>query len=183
MPDNTTTTDEEKATVDNQIKDFVSTPAPAQSDVSNAEETKDDAVLASAVNDLTAGSTPTPQQPVAADPLAPQVIQPTAVTPAPVLQTRTDVEERAKSNSVTIANKKIIEPLRSEPKPSLSDLLAAEQAKNIMTGQNAAATEIPSANNANPSATPPTAPPQPGSTFGPGNATPSSGFDASNITL
>ena len=189
---------EEQAAIKEQIEDFISQqkPAPAQPAVEPAaagatSETatatnKDDAVLASAVSDLAANANPptaSPSTTVVAPTTQPTVPVP-AVEPA---EPKPDKEAAAASNnSVTIAKKKIIQPLSSNARPDLNELLAAEEAKNIMqTGYNPAAAVVSSGGNQNtPTAPPLAAPeaeqsqpaphpaPQPGSTFAPGSATP-----------
>jgi len=129
---------DEQATMHTQIEDFINnnlthpeaTTANLQAakpgqPAAPAGTPEDDALLASAVKDLTSppvpaapGSTATTPAPPAPATVAPQ--------PAPVLNSP------ATGNSVTIANKKIIQPLKSE-KPGLDELLAREEARERAT--------------------------------------------------
>ena len=138
-PLNAPTTADEQAATAAQINQFVSgagqsAPAP-QPNLAAANAAADDAVLANAVNDLaTSTAQPAPATPAmpAAAPPAPAPMptpQPTpAIPPAPA-------PALTGTGSVPIANKKVIQPLQGEPKPGLDELLAREEAKNIM-GQN-----------------------------------------------
>ena len=149
-PLNATSTADEQAATAKQIDQFVNnmdgqTAAVTQA---NPAAVADDAVLANAVSDL-AASTNTPPLTSAPDPVpAPAPTVPP--TPAPAVP--------AITGSVPIANKKVIQPLQSEPKPGLDELLAREEAKNIM-----GPTPAPAPN--------PAGMPQVGNVFGP-NASP-----------
>jgi CheY-like chemotaxis protein len=118
---NTPTAAEEDATVGAQIQDFANQTVTSPSSPSPTAAASDDNVLSKAVNDLTAS---TPQK-VYLTP-APEM----SVTPAP------NVTETVSNDQVTIANKKIIQPLVSEPKPGLDELLAAEEAKDAQAANN-----------------------------------------------
>lgn len=189
----TATTAEERATMAAQIEDFVNNsagrpsapPIPTESKPLDGNTTtkEDDAVLANAVNDLSSGnsstgpavSSPAPAAPSSGTSTTSPTVAPEPPT-APEPKPTQDTDEMAKNNSVTIANKKVIQPLKSEPKPGLDELLAAEEAKNIMqTGYNPGAAVISptsgSATQSNPAtAQPPSqhSGPQPGSTVAPG---------------
>lgn len=185
------TTAEEKATVGAQIDSFVqnvgSTPAPMAPASSTA--TQDDAVLATAMNDL-AANTEKPDEPAPAPMPEPVPVVPTSPTP------NTDEPAADTSHgSVPIANKKIIQPLNSEPKQSIHELLAKEEAKDIMGGMPAAPAPTPTAPSSIPGMHPdalntPAAPaPQAGNVFGPTNQMPvpplppSNPADPNNIAL
>ncbi len=146
------TTAEEQATVGAQINSFVNDNVVKQ----------DDAVLASAMTDLAAnaeeGAADTP--PAATTPEAPS-LQPMPPAPAPTDPAATGPEPPqagatdTANGSVPIANKKIIQPLNAEPKPSIHDLLAKEEAKGILNqGLTAPATmptpAMPDASNTTP---------------------------------
>jgi hypothetical protein len=201
-----------------QIEEFVKNnpPAtnPAEPTANNTPQdvdavTKDDAVLANALSDLTAN---TDQVALPSSSAGTNITSPTSapstehtptVPPVPPPLDSDNKEMAARNNSVTIANKKIIQPLKTEPKPGLNELLAAEEAKSIMgNGLSTAVVSSPDSANAPPiqSSLPPTlnddesstpAPgPQPGSTFAPGATPPTpgvqakpAGFDPNNIAL
>ncbi|HVU59702.1 MAG TPA: response regulator [Candidatus Saccharimonadales bacterium] len=171
----------------------------------------DDAVLASAVQDLTAGSTPAVPAPVSTPstmpsptplvtsvPAAPTVLpQATAayLTPPPAVPAAGGAdaaqEEAARRNSVTIANKKIIQPLQSEPKPGLDELLAREEAKAVTDSTQAqspaaglSVMSMPPVPAPAAPATPPAAAPQTGTVVTPGAAPAKpADFDPNNIAL
>ena len=118
---NTPTTADEDVAVGAQIQDFANQTVTPAANANQTAATSDDGVLNDAVNDLTA-STPkkvylTPQ---------PEV----SVTPAP------NVAASVNNDSVTIANKKIIQPIVSEPKPGLDELLAAQETKDAQAANN-----------------------------------------------
>ncbi len=176
-PDATTlpspTTAEEKATVDTQINNFVQhagdMAAPAATPATNTA-TQDDAVLATAMNDL-AQNTEKPAAeatPGATEPAAP-VAAPSSTpeTPAATQDTSTDAD--TSHGSVPIANKKVIQPLNSEPKQSIHELLAKEEAKDAM-GQAPTPPMPGTAPAIHPdmlNTTPPAPTPQVGNVFGP----------------
>jgi hypothetical protein len=163
-----------------QIEDFINKAAPATPSAPSSPQpdtsaiTKDDAVLKSAAQDLSA-STPTSTSLTPID---------TSSKP-PTLQAKPDTSI-ASSNSVTIANKKIIQPLKREPRPGLNELLAAEEAKGIMqTGYNPASAivsqpDAAASSTSNPTDNTPahfTPSVQPGSTFAPAPAAPAPSQD------
>lgn len=157
--DNPETTAQEEAEVEAKIEDFVtgasteattpteipaettaseSTPEP-NADTATAAETQahDDKVMADAVQSLST----TPESPVAADPTAtalpdpveaaPVIDQPsTAAAPPPSdAAPVTPAAEAPANDAVTVAHKKIIQPLDSTPKTDITTLVAAEEAK------------------------------------------------------
>jgi two-component system, OmpR family, response regulator RpaB len=137
----TPTTEEEKATVSTQISDFAKN-IPVGGDTAS----KDDTVLSDALSDLT---TNTPTQVVTATtaettPSHDQTIVPSP-EPAPTEVNEPSAEETTNfsSNNVTIANKKIIQPIKSDPKPGLDELLAAEAAKTAPVTVSPMPTETP----------------------------------------
>lgn len=112
------TTSEEQATVGAQIDNFVNDPnAGGVTPPTMSVTAQDDAVLTNAVNDLAASSGQS--IPVTTD-AAPAVPAPEQPTPAP---------SAPGSDSVVIANKKVIQPLNSTTKANINDLLAQEQAQ------------------------------------------------------
>lgn len=146
-PAGASTMAEEQAAMHTQIEDFINHnlthPDSSAKPAASSDTASDDALLAGAVKDLN-GSAPTvmppasPAQPqpalaipsatpAATLPQAPAAPAPTPPTPEP--------PKIIANNSVTIANKKVIQPLKSDPKPGLNELLAREEAKEIVTSQ------------------------------------------------
>ena len=180
----TSTTKEEKASVSAQIEDFANNSTTAQSsEPKNQDSTsKDDAVLTSALNDLTTNATPrstsnetaSPNMAVPPSPSADQPVSAATLTPKEP-EVSGDVSDN--SNIVTIANKKIIQPIKTEPKPGLDELLAAEESKNPKPAEDPPMNFVDSTNPSdNPSQAVVSSPftnsnnPSPGSTFQPNNA-------------
>lgn len=126
-----------------QIESFIngqgsSTPAALSSPTAApSSSANDDSVLANAMNDL-AASTNAPAMPAAvtaAPPFlnnAPSTAVPSPVQPAPP----------ARSDGVLIANKKIIQPIKSDPRPDLNELLAREEARSAMEAGIASAAPV-----------------------------------------
>ena len=140
---------QENTTMQNQINDFLSTPNPATSNpVSNQpqapvngapqqaampdNQAANDQTLAQAVNEMLSGSeqpqanpvAPTVQPPAASEPQAPM----TNVNPTP------QVNPESNNSSVDISGKKVIQPLNNTaPQKSLEELVAQEEANNIMS--------------------------------------------------
>lgn len=130
----------EQATVNAQIENFINsqpttTPnddavapqLPDQPQPSNDAATADDALMAEALDDLSESA-----------PSA-QVIKPTDAQPAPEEAASAPATYHRPENDndiVSINNKKVIQPLPSEDKPHINDLLAQEEAReaagNIM---------------------------------------------------
>ena len=166
----TPTAAEEQAAVTAQIASFAGSPAsPTPPTPANSAAQNDAAALTAAMNSLSAnapvGTTPPAASASAPMPdLAPSAVQPAAANqPAPA----------STNDTVTIANKKVIQPIQREAKPGLDELLAREEAKSPPApfGQ---VTVPPAANTlpfATPTAQPLPAPHQPGATFAP-NPTP-----------
>ncbi len=135
----TTTAQEENETVKSQINNFANNlptePAPKASDNETAD--KDDTVLSNAVEDLTSNTPPsdstsstteaTKSQDQLVNPKS--LFTPTTPTSEP---NEDDSSNSMGTNNVVIANKKVIEPIKSDPKPGLDELLAAEEAKSII---------------------------------------------------
>ena len=124
----TPTAAEEDAAVGAQVQDFANQTAPPPANASPTTATSDDNVMNEAVSDLTASTpkkvylTPEPEM---------------TVTPPP------NVTAAVSNDSVTIANKKIIQPIVSEPKPGLDELLAAQESKDAQTANNSTTTGSP----------------------------------------
>ncbi len=117
--DGAQTTSQEEASVEAQIEDFV---AGASSEPTAATPTAP-VDPASAPEPAAA---PTPPEPVAPAP------EPTPA-PAPAAEPK---EEKPQNDNVTIAHKKVIEPLgESSGKPDINTLLAAEEAKEAAQPQ------------------------------------------------
>jgi hypothetical protein len=128
---NPATTAEEQAAVGAQIASFANQPAPGQTSavdtIPNASEraaSSDDAVLAEAMNNLAADAEQ-PAMPAAASPAITKPSTPITV-PTPSVPERS----AASNGSVTVANKKTIQPIEREPRPDLNELLAREEAKD-----------------------------------------------------
>jgi CheY-like chemotaxis protein len=156
-------TRQEADAVMNQINNFVKQPETAQTTSNN-----DDRLVTDAVNRLVANASPQPAK-------APSE---SASTPTPVPAPAANTA--AMADSAPVAHKKIIQPV-DNTRPDLSSLLAAEEAKNIMTNpgtnlnlqQAAASMPAPAAH-------------QPGNVYGP-SSTPTNqnntGLDPSSISL
>jgi CheY-like chemotaxis protein len=130
--------------------------APQSASTSTSDAAKDK-VMDDAVNELIASTEPklssevtaeevaavTPS-PAAPDSTAPQVAanepKPTLVAPT---EKPAEPKEYLGNDSVTVAHKKVIKPLGSSDKPSLEELLAQEEAKNIIAGQAASVVSTP----------------------------------------
>jgi CheY-like chemotaxis protein len=121
---------EEQANIGAQIQQFIDSPAPAPA--ATPASAQDDAVIAGAVQDLAAstaadgasqaGSAPATDAADVAAPVAPPPAEPVAA------------EEATPSDTVTIANKKIIQPPSGEaPKAPIHELLAREEAAGMHT--------------------------------------------------
>ncbi|MGH7141924.1 MAG: response regulator [Candidatus Saccharimonadales bacterium] len=205
----TATTAEEKAVVGEQIEDFSTkmeapASAPPLTTSQNNNEAVDDKVMIDAVHDLDAN---TPTKPATTTEADSAQAEPTAeeidpVVPAPSVPTSEPDEVKAKmtvNDSVTIANKKVIQPVKSDPKPSLDELLAREEVKTSQAGGFNAKTAVVSSDpgsgkddtKTEASALSNSQSPQPGSTFEPHDApvvppvsqSPSNDFDPNNIAL
>jgi hypothetical protein len=167
------TSAEEKVAVENQIDNFannISTDQIAQEfdgSASKSAETvvKDDSVLSQAVDDLST-NTPPNDTSSSIDEATKSSDQnsddnPTIITPTQSKEEPQDDNNFAGGSSVTIANKKIIQPIKSEPKPRLDELLAAEEAKSNPAPSAISSDEVDRED------LPSESSPQPGSTFGP----------------
>ncbi len=141
---------QENTVMQNQINDFLSNPnqAPANS-VNNqpqtagtnpaqqqfTNETANDQTLAQAVNEMLSVNEQSPPNPVA------PTVQPIDTTTAPATMTNTTDQPIVTTSdndngSVDISGKKIIQPLgNTAPQKSLQELVAQEEAKNIMSSQ------------------------------------------------
>lgn len=166
------TTAEEKATVGAQIDNFVQNvgnSAPAQMTPAASAASQDDAVLATAMNDL-AANTEKPEE-TAPEPAPAPMPESVPVAPAPAAPAPVESEADTTHGSVPIANKKVIQPLNNEPKQSIHELLAKEEAKDSMGTMPAA--PAPAAPSGMPGLqpdmlnTPPAPTPQAGNVFGP----------------
>jgi CheY-like chemotaxis protein len=180
------TTQEEKDKMEAQIDGFAKSPdtvgPPPENSADQDSAVKDDAVLSTALTDLNASASAAP----VTDPNTPKTVLPLSQNdPVDVSASAASSEpptsdDNDTNNMVVIANKKIIQPLTTDPKPGLNELLAAEEAKN--TDPATAATEVGHPGMPGPS-------PSPGSTFGPDSspAAPSSNTptesDPNNIAL
>lgn len=204
------TTSEEQATVDTQINNFVQTaPDTTPAAEPGSSTAQDDAVLADAMHDLAASTKPdaedsgtlaaAPQPPVmvAPAPAAPTPgMPPLPVSPAPVSPSAapeppaTPADKPGLTNSVLIANKKIIQPLSGpEVKPDIHELAAREEANNP-----AGPGMMPPATTFSPGVATPSVPPAGPVVGGPGVTPPapqppqtppaaSNGFDPNSISL
>ena len=129
---------QENNTMQNQINEFLNSPAqtspvpnplPTQP-VVNSEaqqsainQTSNDQTLAQAVNDLISGD----EQP------QPSTIAPT-IQPQPATPPSDAAPNEVSNNAVDISGKKVIQPIgNTGPQKSLEDLVAQEEANNIMT--------------------------------------------------
>lgn len=135
------TTADEQATLNQQINDFVQQPAassepptpaaptaPTTADSGQAATTQNDQTLAAAVDSLSGSSNDTKPSDIAAVEVPPEEQANTsAPEPAPAPQPETNVDD----GGVTIAHKKVIQPINDlSAKPDLNALLAAEAAKD-----------------------------------------------------
>jgi CheY-like chemotaxis protein len=135
-------TAQEQATVTDQINAFIeqapetvaTTEAAAPTD-SDAATTADDQIMANAVTELT-NNVESPAAPAVVAPTEPNVSEPTAVTEPSETTSASDVKEEAEKTNISISGKKVIQPLDSEPKPDINELLAREEASvgNPVTG-------------------------------------------------
>ena len=129
---------QENNTMQNQINEFLNSPAqtspvpnplPTQPVVnteaqqSAINQTSNDQTLAQAVNDLISGD----EQP------QPSTIAPT-IQPQPATPPSDAAPNEVSNNAVDISGKKVIQPIgNTGPQKSLEDLVAQEEANNIMT--------------------------------------------------
>jgi CheY-like chemotaxis protein len=169
----TSSAEQEKVAVEKQIDNFASKITSNEAtqyldnDVQKSSDTliKDDTVLSEAVNDLTTNTPPrdTTSSIDEATKSHDQNTFPdsTIITPTQPKDISTDDNKTVGTSNVTIANKKIIQPIKSEPKPGLDELLAAEEAKSnpisLTLSTNLEDTKVISSDNSS----------LPGSTFGP----------------
>ena len=175
---NPQTAAQEEETMKSQIEDFVNsnqTAAPAADDTVPTADQSNTAVMAEAVNDLVASTQPPTQSSstitaVEVPPTPEPTNAPTSATP----NTPATASAEASPDSVTIAHKKIIQPLQTPTKPDINSLLAAEEAKTTM----------PSADTIAPSASiTPTPEPAIITATQPSLSAPGTGFDPNNIAL
>ena len=125
------TTAQEETEVKDQIDTFVnSTPSAPVPDAS-APTSPSDQMMQTAVNDMVASTEPsTPPVPAVETPTAPVV---PSAPETPVTPTKPPEEDTAlQTDSVSIAHKKVIQPIDSDPKPNLEQLLAIEEAKSAV---------------------------------------------------
>lgn len=173
------TSAQEEATVEAQIEKFVASPvdtlpapttesAPITSDgvaaaESAANTAADDQLMADAVNDLVASAATnsatvagasSSESPVAS--AAPQtVIQPAAqATPVAQNPTTATTNVSAADAAPSVVGKKVISPITDNVRPDLNDLLAKEEAKEILAASPVA---VPQPVAAAPAPTPPSA--------------------------
>lgn len=136
------TTNEEKAAVGAQIDSFMTTAGqddatntptatpPPSNDATTADDALKTAVVSLASPEGTQASTS-----AASTTISPSAVQPQQpVTPpstvAPTYKTEVKPPSDAIGNYVNIANKKVIRPIKTEPKPGLDELLAREEMKS-----------------------------------------------------
>lgn len=158
----TESTAEEQATVDSQIEDFIKNtaevPPETQPAVPNATT---DRVMQESVDTLIASTEPETGTPTTEGPAvpttAPTPSEPTVIAPTP------KVED---GDGVTIAHKKVIARPGASNQPDLNELLAREEAKNIVTGD-APQSDTPIVTPATPGQAT-----TPGNTFAPTSETP-----------
>lgn len=171
-------TAEEQATVNSQIEDFiknnaVEVPSEEPTPPPNANT---DRVMQESVDTLIASTEPGSVAPTPA---------PAAPTPEPAPQQEPVAEKPEPSDDgVTIAHKKVIPRPDSSAKPDLSELLAREEAKNIVTGTAQPVVSEPTAPATPPSESSSQAP-QPGNTVTPSNTPPkpTDGLDPNSVAL
>lgn len=162
--DSAKSTDDEKAAVGAQIADFANTPStianpPTPAPAPNPSNANHNTALDNAVHSLSTETGP-------------------SSTPTPV---ETSNDNNASQNSVTIANKKIIQPLKSSPKPDLNELLAREEARDT---NSSASSQVVTPSAPAPAMAP--TPPMPNATVPqsiPGTPEPHNDFDPNNIAL
>ncbi len=134
---------QEEAIVEAQIEDFVtgaSSEAPAMVDPAPAEPAEpvvspeaaanavtDDKIMADAVDSLIASTVPG----ALASPIA-SPVQPLAPPETPAPAAPNPAVDPAPTAVPTIAGKKLITPLTTEAKPDINDLLAREEAKELL---------------------------------------------------
>jgi CheY-like chemotaxis protein len=140
-------TDEEKAAVGTQIDSFVQTMPIATPEVPLTNASQDDVVLAYAMKDLSQNAEEQPADtssvPITPDPM------PTPLTVGQTTQPAGAIAPQAPpslivNDSVSIANKKIIQPISApEQKPGIHELLAREEAANLIAPSTQALTPPP----------------------------------------
>jgi DNA-binding response OmpR family regulator len=215
------TSAEEQKTVESQIKDFIKNTS--EPDASNSKESapavnllttikptsppnaNTDQVMSDAIDTLIASTEPKLSSDVTAvevPPLASPDINTDAVTPKPepLIEPQTPAPSNNEdSDNVTIAHKKMIKPLEAtNDKPNLTELLAQEEAKNIINGNAPVIVGAPTSPDSNSQAPTPSessqpvvAAAQPGNTFTPNYngenvavpETKNDGFDPNSIAL
>jgi len=147
--DNPQTENQEESAVENQIEQFVDSPsADSVEPEATAEDnqTSDDQVMSEAVTNLNTSDAVTSDP----DPDAPTIIKPNAVASLdePKVDANTEIDSPTLGDStdsddgVSIAHKKVISPLDNKDKPDINDLLAKEEAKNIITSESVTAHQI-----------------------------------------
>lgn len=99
-----------------------------------AATTADDQIMANAVNELAGGESDQSTDPTTVGAPEPTVVTPTpdeTIEPeAPAEQSPSDAQAEADKTNISINGKKTIQPLDSEPKPDINELLAREEAVN-----------------------------------------------------
>jgi CheY-like chemotaxis protein len=200
------TTAQEQATMEAQIQDFVNqSPSAEPAPVADTATATDDKLMTEAVNDLsTAAGTESTAESAPVPDAGPTVVAPTEpspeVTPAPAPTAPAAPEvtsTQASDDTVGATHKKVIQPLNDIAKPDINQLLAQEEAKNIVAGAAPVTTAPPVVADANTnapaapveapaetSAAP--APAQPGNTVAPANGTGEpkvDGFDPNQVAL
>lgn len=144
------TTAEEEATVEDQIEDFIknippdasgtvkptSTPSETEQSASEAATESNDNIMQESVDSLIASTeqekpavTPVSKAP-AIDAVSPVKLVKPAMLPAEQSEVTTKDDS---SDAVTITHKKMLQPITNlNPRPDLNELMAREEAKNIV---------------------------------------------------
>jgi hypothetical protein len=152
-----TSTEDEKAQIGAQIANFAGTPAvpPSSSTPQPVSESRPDhdALLDNAVQSLSTDNTPKTNDAAPAN-TKPAVVAPTV--PAAATTTNSATEP----NNLEINGKKTIQPLKSEPRPDLNELLAREEGKDDSPSHSTGDVIIPTAPAPAPSPTPAPSTPQ-----------------------
>ncbi len=157
-------TDEVVTAPDAPISGVAGEPNPAVDTVAMtakaADTASDDKLMAEAAEALAADTAETAQPPVST--VAPTVTPiATTTAPAPAAPAVTAVapqaDEATSNDSVTVAHKKIIRPLDSEPKTDIASLVALEEAKEAAAAPSVPPVVVVSGDKTGPatSATPP----------------------------
>lgn len=180
-PLDASTTAEEQATMQAQIEKFVEEPvapstAPNEAQSMTTDDDNNTAVMDSALKSLEVNETPPESdlKDTTPDTNEAKIIQPEAKEPE---------LDSLGNTKVVIANKKTIEPLDSVEKPNINDLLAAEEAKNIMGAGLGANPVVTSSDNSSVESSAAAATPSPAAAAKPASPATPGGVDPNDIAL